>query len=268
MSSPNDAATQDLVDSVAFWWHSIDLGGGVVTPGSKTTDMLRDEVDALQLPDLGGKTVLDVGSWDGFFAFEAERRGAARVVALDHFVWSLDLERQQAYWHECRERGVTTERYEDVPGLWQPDALPGRRGFDVAHTTLGSSVEAVVADFMTTDLDRLGTFDVVLYLGVLYHMRDPLGALERLARVTNDVAVIESQAIALPALEHRPFCEFYETNELNDDSSNWWSPNLAALTGMCRAAGFARVDVLVGPPALDPHVQDPVLYRAVVHAHK
>jgi len=69
---------QARVDDVAFWWHSIDLGHGVRTAGHKSADALRAELDALALPDLTGKSVLDIGGWDGFFAFEAERRGAAR----------------------------------------------------------------------------------------------------------------------------------------------------------------------------------------------
>ncbi|HWI06193.1 MAG TPA: hypothetical protein VNT54_01600, partial [Solirubrobacteraceae bacterium] len=86
------------VDSVPFWWHSIDLGHGVVTPGHKSADALRAELDALALPDLRGRSVLDVGGWDGFFAFEAERRGAARVAVVDHYMWSMDSPGQQAYW--------------------------------------------------------------------------------------------------------------------------------------------------------------------------
>ena len=65
--------------SDTFWWHSIDLGGGVVTPGAKSPAHLAAEWEALRLPELGGKSVLDVGTWDGYFAFEAERSGAASV---------------------------------------------------------------------------------------------------------------------------------------------------------------------------------------------
>lgn len=73
---------QREVNSVPFWWHSIDLGDGVVTPGYKTPEMLARELDAMRLPDVRGSTVLDIGGWDGFFAFEAERRGAPRRHGL------------------------------------------------------------------------------------------------------------------------------------------------------------------------------------------
>src|SRR6204780_4689052 len=86
------------VDSVPFWWHSIDLGDGLVTPGHKTPDVLARELEALRLPDVRGRSVLDIGGWDGFFAFEAERRGARRVAVLDHYMWSMDILGQQGYW--------------------------------------------------------------------------------------------------------------------------------------------------------------------------
>src|SRR5262245_36578224 len=71
------------VHRVGFWWHSIDLGDGVTTPGFKSPETLAGELDAIGLPtDLTGRSVLDVGGWDGWFAFEAERRGAGRVAVL------------------------------------------------------------------------------------------------------------------------------------------------------------------------------------------
>ena len=89
------AELEEMAESVGFWWHSIDLGQGVVTKGFKTPETLQYELESLRLPDLRDKTVLDIGAWDGFFSFEAERRGAKRVVALDHYVWSLDLAKAQ-----------------------------------------------------------------------------------------------------------------------------------------------------------------------------
>src|SRR5215212_405478 len=80
------------VTAIPFWFHSVDLGMGVITPGVKSHERLREELASLRLPDLRGKDVLDIGAWDGFFSFAAERLGAARVVALDHHVWGLDRE--------------------------------------------------------------------------------------------------------------------------------------------------------------------------------
>jgi tRNA (mo5U34)-methyltransferase len=236
------------VDAVPFWWHSIDLGHGVVTPGHKSTEALRAELDAMALPDLRGRSVLDVGGWDGFFAFEAERRGAARVAVVDHYMWSMDSPGQQAYWRRCMAEGVAPRPYHETE-YWHPDTLPGKRGFDLAREALGSAVEPIVADFMTCDLDALGRWDVVLYLGVLYHMEEPLTALRRLAAVTRELAVVETEAVVVPGQEQEALWRFFPAAELNGDISNWWAPNRTALLGALRAAGFASARPTHGPPA-------------------
>ena len=218
----------------------------MVTPGRKPLDELESRLAELDLPDLRGKTVLDVGAWDGFFSFAAERLGAKRVVALDHYVWARD--------------------YGDGAGAAPSREWPGRRGFELAREALGSRVEAVAGDFMTIDLERLGTFDVVLYLKVLYHMEDPLRALRRVRAVTRELAVIETKGAELPALGEVPLCRFFPTDELDGDPTNWWSPNWRALDGMVRAAGFSRVD-MKGPLADRPEA--PLTrWRAVVHARR
>jgi tRNA (mo5U34)-methyltransferase len=274
------------VAQVAPWWHSIELAPGVVTPGQKTAEILRGEVAAMRLDDLDlrGKSVIDIGAWDGFFSFEAERRGARSVLAFDHFVWSVDLAKALAYRTSCQERGVPVEPFEEVPGLWCPDTLPGKRGFDLARELLGSRVESRVGDLMTADLDALGRFDVSFYLGVLYHLRNPLEGLTRLAAITREVAIIETHAILIPGREGRALCEFFEGSGLNDDASNWWVPNETALIGLCRAAGFRKVERVSEKPAEPPPRErsilqrlrgrehkpprDPIYYRATVHAWK
>jgi tRNA (mo5U34)-methyltransferase len=259
---------QAAVDAVPFWWHALDLGQGVVTPGRKTPELLRQELAALQLPCLRDKRVLDIGAWDGFFSFEAERRGAKQVVALDHYVWSVDWQKAIAYREACKERGVLRQEWYHEPEIWQPRTLPGKRGFDLARRALGSRVKPVVADFMEADLRKLGTFDVVLYLGVLYHMRHPLLSLQRLASVTRELAVIETEAVSIPGREDMALCEFFETTELNGDPSNWWAPNRKALEALCRAAGFRRVEV-VSAPNLDCSAGPAVIrYRLSAHAWK
>ena len=113
----------------------------------------------------------------------------------------------------------------------------------------------------------LGTFDVVLYLGVLYHMRDPLRVLQRLRAVTKEVAIIESHARFHADTEDRTLCEFVQRNELNDDWTNWWVPNERALVALCRAAGFRRVQVHQGrPTGLGPEA-GAVDYRIIAHAY-
>lgn len=224
------------------WFHSIDLGQGVVTRGVTPPDAIPDSV----LPEFTGRSVLDVGAWDGGNSFRAERLGAKRVVALDHYVWGVDLGRRQKYWDECAARGELPDQGLDETEFWD-DSLPGRRHFDLALAALNSSVEAVVGDFMQIDLDGLGTFDVVLYLGVLYHMKEPLTALERVRKVTTELAVIETAAVDIKGHESDGLVQFVAGNELNNDFGNWYLPTESGLHAMCRAAGFKRIVTKRGP---------------------
>jgi tRNA (mo5U34)-methyltransferase len=160
--------------------------------------------------------------------------------------------------------------------IWYENELPGKRAFDLAASATNSKVESIDADFMTADLQSVGTFDVTLFLGVLYHLKHPLLALERVASLTKQLAIIETEAIILPGYEQASLCEFYETNELNDDASNWWAPTMPALLGLCRAAGFSRAEAVNHPPAIGKRQRlstalkggKPMHYRAFVHAWK
>jgi tRNA (mo5U34)-methyltransferase len=227
------------------WYHTIDLGHGVVTKG-----MSVQETSADVLPEVAGKSVLDIGAWDGKFSFLAEQRGADRVVALDHYAWGVDFAARGAYWAECIHNGTLPDQSRDESDFWQAE-LPGQGAFNFAKGVLGSRVEAVVGDFQRIDLAALGRFDVVLYLGVLYHMKEPLTCLERLHAVTKEVAVIETEAVHLHGLDHEALLQFHAGSSLQTDFGNWYVPTIQALHNLCRAAGFSRVSTVVGPPALD-----------------
>jgi tRNA (mo5U34)-methyltransferase len=197
------------VDAIQ-WFHTIDLGQGVVTPGAQ--DPRTQTLPRLGLPqDLSGKTVLDVGAWDGFFSFEAERRGAKRVLATDSHAW-----------HD---------------GGWC-----NKRGFELARRALGSRVEDFDIDVMELSPDRIGTFDVVLFLGVLYHLRHPLLALEKVFSVTAGHLILET--VTDLVWTRYPVMRFYPGNELAGDASNWFGPNPAAVLGMLKAAGFSRAQIV------------------------
>jgi tRNA (mo5U34)-methyltransferase len=231
------------------WYHSIELAPGIVTPGRAPLEHWEWSSSALQLPDLHGKSVLDIGAYDGFFSFAAERLGAARVVALDHYVWSTDMAEYMKEWRESRRTGAPLPAPHESRH-WHPAELPGRRPFDAARELLGSKVEPVVGDYMTMNLSELGRFDVVLFLGVLYHMEEPLNAMRRVASVTapGGLAVIETEAMEIPGLEDRSICEFFPGKELNNDPSNWWAPNAKAIEGLCHAAGFREFTILTERP--------------------
>ncbi len=219
-----------------FWYHTIDLPGSIRTPGVSQTPPLHGD----ELPDLAGRSVLDIGAFDGYYSFAAERLGAARVVALDGYAWCVDFARRQTYWDECRELGTIPDAARDLTDFWLPDA-PGRAGFDLARTALASRVEPLVGDFMAMDLDELGSFDVTLFLGYLYHVQEPLRALDRLRHITREVAVIETHAVVVEGYRSANVMLFYPGDELGGDFTNWYVPTEAALHGLCRAAGFSRV---------------------------
>lgn len=204
---------QRRVDAIR-WHHAIDLGHGVVTPAPPGSAARQR---ALPWPDCRGKTVLDVGAWDGWFSFEAERRGAARVLATDSWCWNG----------------------------------PGRgsdAGFRLAHQVLASKVEALEIDVFDLSPERVGVFDVVLFLGVLYHLRDAKTALARVASVTGEVLVVET---AVDHIDRRePSVAFYPNDELEGDSTNWFAPNPAALLALLREAGFDRFALRWGPRSL------------------
>jgi tRNA (mo5U34)-methyltransferase len=239
MTSP--AELQAQADTFG-WYHTIDLGNGVVTKGISV-----QETSPEVIPDVTGRSVLDIGAWDGKFSFAAERKGASRVVALDHYAWGVDFVARGAYWAECIHNGTLPDQSRDETDFWLPD-LPGRRGFDFAKVALDSKVEPVVADFQKVDLDELGRFDVVLYLGVLYHMKEPLTCIERVRAVTNEVAVIETEAVHLQGLDDQVLLQFHAGSSLRTDFGNWYVPTIEALHNLCRAAGFSSVKTVVGPP--------------------
>jgi tRNA (mo5U34)-methyltransferase len=272
---PDALELQVQADAVS-WFHSIDLGNGVVTKGlsDKNATIRKD-----QLPDFANRSVLDIGAWDGYYSFLAERNGASHVVALDHYAWGLDFGAREQYWNECRQNGTLPNHARDTTDFWRPE-LPGRRGFEFAHAALLSTVEPVVADFATVDIDPLGSFDVVLYLGVLYHMKEPLTCLERVRAVTREVAVIETVAIHVPAAPRHSLLGFHSGSDLNRDFGNWYVPNIEALGALLLTAGFSGMEIVQGPPVKAPESlphalrrrfgarrEEPIeQYRAIVHA--
>lgn len=229
-----------------IWFHTIDLGQGVVTKGLGLHWHGPDT-----FPDFAGRSVLDIGAWDGYYSFLAERQGADRVVALDHYAWGVDFGARTAYWNDCIARGALPDHSRDLVDFWAPE-LPGRRGFEFAASVLHSKVEPVLADFATMDVAELGTFDVVLYLGVLYHMKEPLTCLERVRAVTKEIAVIETEAVHIEGLEGSSLVQFHAGDALRADFGNWYVPTIEALHSWCRAAGFSSVRTILGPPAGPP----------------
>lgn len=195
------------------WFHRIRLPDGTVTPG---VDDSEGKLPRIGLPEsLAGKSVLDVGAWDGFFSFECERRGAARVAALDHYSWG--------------------------GGGWGDF-----RSFEYARAALQSKVEARKLDIPDLCVEAVGTFDVVLCLGVLYHVDDPFGLLRRLGRICRELLIVET--VYAMNLVPVPVARFLPERAVNNDPTNFWAPNLRCLDLMLRRAGFPEVTVFSRNP--------------------
>jgi tRNA (mo5U34)-methyltransferase len=194
------------MQQVRHWYHRIALAPGLLTPGTHASQEGLAQMDRLGLPeDASGLRVLDIGCRDGFFAFEMERRGAAEVVGIDY-------------------------------------AAPEVTGFSVAAEILGSAVTYRVENVYDLSLERHGSFDLVLFLGVIYHLRNPLLALDRIREVIRPggLLFVESYLTRHPALENldQPAWEFYPGDSLAGDATNKWGPNLSGLKAVVVEAQF------------------------------
>lgn len=189
------------------WWHQIDFGEGLISPGRCSIDVLRAQADIYFPPRLDGLTVLDIGCWDGFNSFEAYRRGAARVLATDHAVWH--------------------------PPFWGD-----RRSFDLARAHVAPAVEVLDIDIPDLSVEKVGAFDVVLFAGVLYHLKNPLAALELIKPLVKATLIVETHMDALKVVE--PAAIFY-THGYGGDGSNWWGPNRACVEGMLHRTGYSDI---------------------------
>jgi tRNA (mo5U34)-methyltransferase len=203
-----------LVDAVPHWHHIMRFPHGIVSPGVYDP---RELFSFLELPDLRGKRVLDVGARDGYFAFECERQGA-EVVAVDY----ADME---------------------------------LTGFGAAKRIYGSAVKYVQANVYDLSPEQMGSFDVVLFLGVLYHLRHPLLALDRMRGLCRELLIVESLvcdariftgfetgrslAELAPTLVNVPLAQFLPVGRFHSDSTNKWVPNIACLQALLEDALFA-----------------------------
>ena len=197
------------------WFHSIDLGGGVVTPGGKSLAICNAEASLIfDRVDLTGCSVLDIGAWSGVFSFEAKRRGAARVLATDSYCWSHPHFR-------------------------------GRETFEIARSALGLEVDAREIDVADLSAEAVGEFDIVLYLGVFYHRYDAIEALAKAARLAKRALIVEThldlREVEVPAMV------FFPGSELANDSTNWWGPNEHCMKALLLGHGFAEVEISAHP---------------------
>jgi tRNA (mo5U34)-methyltransferase len=198
------------------WYHTLELAPGHVTPGWFD---LRDSVGRYGLPDdMTGMRALEVGTWDGFWAFEMEKRGA-EVVALD-----LDDERDLDW--PPRRRPATF-----------PDT-PRGDGFRLAKEILGSSVERVNCSIYHATPEELGTFDVVFCGSVLIHLRDQLLAYERMAGLCRGLCISAEEYSRTAGLSPWAMSRYHADRE---SAVVFWMPSRKTWKRMMWTAGFDDV---------------------------
>jgi tRNA (mo5U34)-methyltransferase len=219
----NKDELQQRIAAFPYWYHRIELTDGVTTPGWAPIS-----ADAYRIPDdLSGKRVLDVGAWDGFWTFEAMKRGAAQVIAIDDFsdfVGEIEVEDRKA---------------------WET--------FDLCREALGYDHDSCQRHEMTIyDLtpETFGMFDVVFCFGVLYHLRWPMYAIDKLSDVYTGDLFMES-AVSDDFSAYRGglgkgfgsdmVAEFYPNDEYGENETNWWAPTLRCMGSMVKASGFETV---------------------------
>lgn len=193
-----------------------DTGASPLSRENRIRKRFERRLRLLQIPkDLTGWSVLDIGAWHGFFSFECERRGADRVVAVDRYAW---------------------DRF-------------GMEEFNSTRQRLGSKVEHLRADAHDLDVARLGQFDLVLLLGVFYHLRNPLAALDRISQITRQLLICETHVL-LPFMHERyPLVPFFPGDENAKETRYEMCamPTITALTQMLQSVGFNEVETVYSP---------------------
>ena len=229
------------------WYHTIELAPGVVTPGQVD---LRGMASRILPADLSSRRALDVGTFDGFWAFEMERRGAS-VVAID--VDSID----SAEWPPLK-RPRLSERIEELN-------VQLGRGFEIARRALGSEVERVICSVYDLESDAIaGPVDVAFLGALLLHLRDPVRALERIRSTLKPggtLFLLEPISMVLTLQSPRaPLARFRAASS----DFNWWVPNVVTVREWIRAAGFTQIRRvgMFRPPSSEAMRQYYVAYEA------
>lgn len=221
MTEDDKIYIRSIVEAEPYWYHRIELWPGYTTPGWAPIDH-----SAYRVPDrFDGERVLDVGAFDGYWTFFAGNRGAVSVHAIDDFSDHLGL-------------GVVRDK-------WRTFDI-ARRAFPGMNSTRQEcSVYDVGAKFTVP-------FDRVFCFGLLYHLRHPLLALEKLRSVMNEGATIHIETailddIASPYTKERHnkdgcYAEFYPGKEYGNNDTNWWVPTLKCVGAWLQAAGFDQIE--------------------------
>lgn len=197
------------IASEKHWFLQIELAPGVITPGWSNPKL--DKLPHYGLPeDMTGMRVLDIGANEGFFSFEAERRGAEEVVAID--------------------------------------AIPSSvRRFNICNSALRSKVTPYLCNVYDLNPKAFGTFDLVFFFGVLYHLKHPLLALDKVASVSTGTMLLQTATYEVPGAEEISIAKFNPFGE-ESDGSVFWRPNAECVRAMVAHVGFQDIETIWTEP--------------------
>ena len=199
------------IEAEKYWFHRINLDEKTVTPG--WSDAKNDKLPYFGIPeDMSGMRVLDIGHAEGFFSFEAERRGATEIIGIDNYP-------------------------------------PMNRKFNLCKYAQNSKANSYMMSVYDLDPKKFGTFDMVFFFGVLYHLRNPILALEKIASVCSGTLLLQtatcSNTSSTPMAEFHPFGLTVNTGkESKTDPTCFWFPNTACVDAMLQHTGFIEIEQL------------------------
>jgi len=213
---------KERAEADEYWFHKIELWPGYVTPG--WSDPATEKLPHFGMPkDLRGMRVLDVGCAEGFFSFEAERRGAEEVVSLDSYPGSIER-------------------------------------FNICRDSLQSRATGYLCNVYDLSPRSFGTFDLVLFYGVLYHLRNPILALEKILSVCSGSMLLQCKvdpALEEEGLKDQVLSRFYPKGMDSgpDDDGNplldptvFFVPNRNCVRAMVECAGFVKIETVSENP--------------------
>jgi len=204
------------VEAEQYWFQKVELFPGYSSPG--WDDPAESKLPYYGLPDdLSGMRVLDIGCAEGFFSFEAERRGAREVIGIDSFSDSV-------------------------------------RRFNIVKEARQSNATAFLMNVYDLEPDRLGTFDLVLFYGVFYHLKHPQHALERIRSICSGTMLFQTHVFEDPAVKDEPIARFYPhgmpsgPNNENFDVTVFWLFNSLCCVAMLDHVGFTDLEIVSSNP--------------------
>jgi len=209
-----------------YWFQRMDLGPGLTTPG--WSDPQAEKLPYFGLPErMQGMRVLDVGCAEGFFSFEAERRGAKEVIAIDVL----------------------------------PDSI---RRFGICRSALAARATAYLCNVYDLGPKAFGTFDLVFFFGVLYHLRNPLLALERVFSVCAGPLLLQTATHEVAGAEQVPLARFHPSGIESGppgsglfDPTVFWLPNAECARAMTSHVGFEAIETVTSEAGLVLRAQSP-----------